>query len=86
MAAGGAGGTGAGTGGGTAGGGGGDPAAACAQAGGTVQTVKCCATAGDFPNMCTVGACTCAPNSSVNTKVCQCPQSECFNGKTCVAM
>ena len=56
---------------------------ACLDAGGTVSTMLCCETAGDFPNLCVVGACGCAPDNSVETKVCDCGEGECFDGTSC---
>jgi hypothetical protein len=38
---------------------------------------------GDFPNMCTTGPCGCAPSSSHDVKICQCPGGKCFDGTKC---
>lgn len=64
----------------------GDKEAACIASGGTVQTSKCCGATGDFPNLCAVGACGCAPQYSKDTKVCSCPSAKCFDGAACVFM
>lgn len=57
--------------------------AACTKSGGTVSTGQCCQTAVDFPNTCAVGACGCAPASSHQVKVCECPTGTCFDGTEC---
>lgn len=64
----------------------GDKEAACIASGGTVQTSKCCGATGDFPNLCAIGACGCAPEYSKDTKVCSCPSAKCFDGAACVFM
>lgn len=64
----------------------GDKEAACIASGGTVQTSKCCGATSDFPNLCAVGACGCAPEYSKDTKVCSCPSAKCFDGAACVFM
>ncbi len=46
----------------------------CSRSGGSV---------GDFPNTCLPGACGCSPESSHAVQVCQCPASQCFDGKSC---
>ncbi len=69
--------------GGTGGQGGAEPA--CVRAGGTVVTRLCCDSTHDFPNLCVTGACGCAPSSSHDTLVCQCPSGMCFDGQTCGA-
>lgn len=60
--------------------------AACLASGGTVQTSLCCGAGADFPNLCAIGACGCAPQSSKDTKVCSCPKGMCFDGAACVFM
>lgn len=64
----------------------GDKEAACIASGGTVQTSKCCGATTDFPNLCAIGACGCAPQYSKETKVCSCPSAKCFDGAACVFM
>lgn len=61
-------------------------AAACTASGGTVSSSLCCASTGDFPNLCGVGACGCAPASSHTVMTCVCPTGRCFNGTACVTM
>ena len=53
--------------------------ALCTTTGGTVSTSLCCASTGDFPDTCGVGACGCAPSSSHTVAVCDCPGSKCFD-------
>ncbi len=64
-------------------GGQGGRADACLRAGGTVVTRLCCENTADFPNVCVTGACGCAPASSHDTLVCQCPSGACFDGQAC---
>jgi len=54
----------------------------CTSTGGTVDTGLCCMSVGDFPNRCSVGACSCAPASSHTVRVCACPSGMCFNPAT----
>ena len=56
---------------------------ACIEAGGTVQTSLCCLATGDFPDLCSTGACGCAPDNSHEVKICDCPGDACWNGQTC---
>jgi hypothetical protein len=56
---------------------------ACINSGGTVKTSSCCKAVSDFPNTCLIGACGCAPTSSHEVKVCECPEGKCFDGNTC---
>jgi hypothetical protein len=58
-----------------------DPATACLASGGSVADASCCFQVGDFPDTCKVGACSCSPQYSAPTQVCQCPQGECFGAK-----
>ena len=58
--------------------------AQCTEDGGIVERMPCCADAGDFPSMCLVGACACAPEDSVEVYVCMCPYGRCWNGYDCV--
>jgi hypothetical protein len=58
---------------------------ACINSGGTVGTFLCCASSGDFPNTCVIGACGCSPENSHEVKVCDCPEGTCFDGMSCVA-
>jgi hypothetical protein len=52
----------------------------CTTSGGTVSTQLCCSSAADFRDTCTtaVGACGCAPSSSVVVSVCTCPNGGCY--------
>lgn len=63
----------------------GQAATTCVASGGTVATSSCCLTAGNFPNTCQVGACSCAPASSHAVQTCSCPTGTCFDGVRCVA-
>ena len=56
----------------------------CLDSGGAVVTRPCCKSVGDFPNLCGVGACGCAPQHSHEVKVCLCGGGRCFNGEKCV--
>jgi hypothetical protein len=62
----------------------GDAADVCTASGGTVTTALCCAASGDFPNQCLVGACSCAPSSSHEVKICNCGGGRCWDGSHCV--
>lgn len=75
---GGTGGTGGSTGGAATGGTGG-AASLCTTSGGTEGTALCCQATGDFPNGCGTGPCGCAPASSHEVKVCNCPANQCFD-------
>lgn len=57
----------------------------CINSGGEVSTSSCCEATGDFPNLCLVGPCTCAPENSHQVKVCDCGPDKCFNGSECVS-
>jgi len=61
--------------------------AGCVSSGGSVEAIECCTGTASFPDMCAVGACSCAPASSTFTVVCQCPTNECFSAALgrCVA-
>lgn len=61
----------------------GGAAARCVASGGTVGTALCCASAGDFPNLCLTGPCGCAPASSHSVMVCTCPGAMCFDATAC---
>ncbi len=62
-----------------------DPtAAACTASGGTVTTALCCDATDPFPDLCSVGACGCAPDFSSDIPVCDCPAGSCFDGTACV--
>jgi len=74
--------------GGSGGGGGvGGLAATCEAEGGQVWESWCCKDNGgaDFPDLCSFGNCTCAPDPSVSdfVKMCSCPQG-CWDGARCV--
>jgi hypothetical protein len=68
---------GANTGGGGAGGGG--PADLCISTGGTVSTASCCQATGDYPNTCSTGPCSCAPQYSHDVVSCACLGNQCFD-------
>lgn len=55
----------------------------CVSSDGEVSTASCCNSTEDFPNTCLVGACGCAPDNSKQTKVCECPTGQCFDGFSC---
>jgi hypothetical protein len=61
----------------------GKDARGCAETGGTVVTLQCCASAPDFPSTCVAGACGCAPEVSAPRSACQCPAGRCFDGTSC---
>lgn len=63
-----------------------DPERACIDSGGTVDTMMCCLSTDDFPNLCMTGPCGCAPDYSHEVDVCVCGSGECFDGTSCVAM
>lgn len=50
----------------------------CTQSGGIVKTQLCCGSAGDFPNTCLLGACSCSPDNSHEVKVCDCGEGKCW--------
>jgi hypothetical protein len=56
----------------------------CLASGGTVSTSLCCQATPDFPNICAVGACGCAPQYSHHVKICACGGAKCFDGTACV--
>ncbi len=58
-------------------------AASCTASGGSVSTSLCCGSASDYPNNCSIGACSCAPSSSHMVQVCNCPPGKCFDGSSC---
>ena len=64
-----------------------DHETACVNSGGKVETQACCAATSDFPNLCTTGACGCAPHSSKDIKICVCPTGQCYDKAkmSCVA-
>ena len=57
--------------------------ASCINSGGTVSMSLCCNAVSNFPNLCPVGPCGCAPEYSHEVKICECPKNFCFNGETC---
>jgi len=57
----------------------------CLSSGGTVTTRLCCNSVKDFPDLCLMGACGCAPGDSHQIRVCTCGSGRCFNGTACVA-
>jgi hypothetical protein len=60
------------------------PEQGCLGSGGTVTTAMCCASTGDFPDTCAVGACGCGPSASHQVRFCMCAAGNCFNGTECV--
>ena len=59
---------------------------ACIDSGGEVSTSLCCESTSDFPDLCVIGACGCAPENSHEVKICDCGTDKCFNGTECVAI
>jgi hypothetical protein len=57
---------------------------ACENSGGIVISAMCCAQTENFPNLCLIGACGCAPDFSHQVEICDCGPSKCFNGSGCV--
>ena len=60
-----------------------DKEKSCVASGGSVVTDRCCAGAGDFPDTCGTGACSCSPSGKVDTRMCRCPTDQCFDGTKC---
>lgn len=56
----------------------------CLISGGEIKESLCCNSASDFPDSCLIGACGCSPDSSRQTKVCDCGVDQCFDGNECV--
>jgi hypothetical protein len=56
----------------------------CLTSGGTVTSAMCCASSGDFPDICAIGVCGCAPAASHDVRVCDCGAGSCFDGSRCV--
>jgi hypothetical protein len=56
----------------------------CAAAGGTVEMISCCTSQGDFPNLCLIASCSCAPMYTHVIQSCTCAAGKCWNGATCV--
>jgi cysteine-rich repeat protein len=56
----------------------------CLTSAGTVTSASCCASSGDFPDTCGIGACGCAPAASHAVRVCDCGAGSCFDGSGCV--
>jgi hypothetical protein len=54
-------------------------AALCMSTGGTITVLQCCSSAGDFPNSCALGACSCAPMYSHAVNACNCGSGQCFD-------
>jgi hypothetical protein len=58
------------------------PGELCTSTGGNISTQNCCGVSGgdnqNFPSSCAIGACGCAPQYSVPTQVCNCPEGKCF--------
>ena len=60
-----------------------DEEQACVDSGGTVRTSMCCESTDDFPNLCLVGPCGCAPDYSHEVEICDCGEG-CWDGEKCV--
>lgn len=56
----------------------------CRNDGGTFYVSDCCTSAPDFPNLCSLGGCTCAPEFIEPKWKCNCGDNRCFNGEHCV--
>jgi hypothetical protein len=56
----------------------------CIDSGGTVKVWMCCTSTEDFPDLCGVGPCGCAPENSHEVRVCDCGPGRCFDGEECV--
>ncbi|MBN2517462.1 MAG: hypothetical protein JXB14_01315 [Candidatus Altiarchaeota archaeon] len=59
---------------------------ACTDSGGTIEKAMCCKSAGDFPNLCLIGACGCGPADSHEVDICNCGEGKCWDGEACVVM
>lgn len=57
---------------------------ACINSGGEITISLCCKSASDYPNLCLIGPCGCALDSSHEIKVCNCGQGKCFDGSACI--
>ncbi|NYZ77474.1 DUF4382 domain-containing protein [Candidatus Micrarchaeota archaeon] len=55
----------------------------CVKSGGSVKTALCCKSAGDFPDLCRIGGCGCAPDDSHEIRFCDCGKDGCFDGEKC---
>lgn len=62
----------------------GTPEELCLETGGAVTTQSCCSGAIPFPDSCAIGACGCAPASSVPVSVCSCSAGCYATGLGCV--
>lgn len=62
-----------------------DLEAACVASGGTVATALCCTSTEPFPDLCSIGACSCGPADSAEIATCDCGEARCFDGASCVA-
>lgn len=51
----------------------------CLDSGGTVTTALCCSTAPVFPDTCSIGSCSCAPQFSIEVPLCDCGAGRCFD-------
>ena len=56
----------------------------CTDSGGAITAATCCGSADDFPDLCSVGPCGCAPEFSHTIYICDCAPDKCFNGTACV--
>lgn len=61
-------------------------ARSCTDSGGAPEVGLCCRSVGNFPDTCTVGACSCPPEGSHEVAVCRCGEGQCFDGSRCVPM
>ncbi|HEY2902633.1 MAG TPA: hypothetical protein VGL59_18755 [Polyangia bacterium] len=61
------------------------PEAKCLTTGGNGQSNLCCNATSDFPDLCLVGACGCAPQNSHSVQICNCPVGTCYSpGRGCI--
>lgn len=51
----------------------------CQRTGGTLSSGLCCASVGEYPGTCAIGACGCSPTSSHTVPTCVCPGASCFS-------
>ena len=59
-----------------------DVAQACTDAGGSIETIGCCHTVGDLPNVGNGVSCDCSSGTH-DVLSCRCPDGEYFDGTTC---
>lgn len=59
---------------------------ACIDSGGKIKKSLCCKASRDFPNLCLIGPCACAPEYSHKVKTCDCGEGKCFDGSRCASI